>query len=409
MKTTLLCLLVLICVAQAQEVIAPPPENTVTPPALQQVQTDRVGVIQPAGAAPGAPQRTQPLQWGPVSIEPSLLYRFLYGTGIQSSPGQSQSTAIHEVAPELALGLGSHWVLDYTPTWTFYSNHQFRDTLDHAVRLAGGTTHGDWVLGLSQGYARTDQPLIETGQQTSLETYSTAVNASYHFSRAMLLELGASQNLTFADKFTNTREWSTSDWLTYQFWPRFDAGIGAGVGYDDVSVGNNSVFEQFQGRINWRAADKISFQIHGGVEERQFQGSGSGGDLINPIFGGSLQYQPFETTTLSLSADHGVSTSLFTNQVAESTDFSGNLNQRLLKRLNLSLGGGYHIVRYVASANGVSAGRNDDYYSFNVRLSSAFLKRGTVAAFYQFSDNSSNRAGFGYSSSQVGIEVGYRY
>lgn len=407
MKTMLICLLILIVAAEAQEVITSSPSTPAIPATTQQIQAEPVGVIQPLGGTSGVPQGPHGLQWGALNLEPSLTYRFLYGTGIQSSPGQSQTTAIHEVAPGLALALGSHWTLNYMPKWTFYSNHLFHDTFDQAVSLAGAAAYEDWLFGLSQTYAHTDQPLIETGRQTSLETYSTGLNASYRFSRAMLLELGASQNFTFADKFTNTRDWSTMDWLTYQFWPRFDVGLGVGAGYDDVSVGNNSIFEQYQGRIDWRATDKVSFQIHGGVEDRQFQGSGAG-NLINPIFGGSIQYQPVETTTLSLSAGRAVSTSLFTNLV-ESTDFTGSVNQRLFKRLDLTLSGGYHIARYVASAATVPAGRQDDYYSFNARLGTGFLKRGTIATFYQFSRNASNNSLFTYSSSQVGIEIGYRY
>jgi hypothetical protein len=58
--------------------------------------------------------------------------------------------------------------------------------------------------------------------------------------------------------------------------------------------------------------------------------------------------------------------------------------------------------------SGASA-RRDEYYFVNVRLSSNFLKRGTVAAFYQFTSNSSSQGGFGYSSNQTGFEIGYRY
>jgi hypothetical protein len=198
------------------------------------------------------------------------------------------------------------------------------------------------------------------------------------------------------------------DWLNYQLWPRFDIGIGVGGGYVAVSQGTDMTYEQYQGRVNWRATDKISFQVHGGLEDRQFLDAGTG-DLINPIYGVTVQYQPFEVTTLSLSANHTVSTSPFQNQVTENTDLTGSLNQRLLKRLYLSLGGGYHAVTYVASANGVSVGRQDKYCSFNARLSTTFLKRGTIAATYQFSNNSSSLAGYGYSSNQFGFEVGFRY
>jgi hypothetical protein len=392
---------------QAQDVIMSSPSAPVLPPAMQEIDTNRTGVIQPGEAVLSASQ-THPFQWGPLDLRPHFLYQFLYGNGIQASAGHPSTTAIYNVSPGLLLGLGSHWTVDYTPTWSFYSNQQFRNTFDQNVSANGGYAYGDWVLGLSQSYASTDQPLIETGGQTSQESYSTALTASYRFGRAMSVDLGVNQNFTFPDKFINSREWSTMDWLNYQFWPRLTAGIGVGGGYNDVSAGKNSVYEQYQGRIEWRATDKISLQIHGGVEDLQFLGGGTS-DSINPVYGVSVQYQPFEATTISLSADGSVGTSYFTNQVTETTSVSVTLNQRVLKRLFLTVTGGYQNVTYSAAASGVSAGRNDDSYSFNTRLSTAFLKRGTIAATYQFSDNASNRAGFGYTSNQVGLEVGYRY
>ena len=102
----------------------------------------------------------------------------------------------------------------------------------------------------------------------------------------------------------------------------------------------------------WRATDKISFQLHGGVEDREFFRAGAD-DLINPIFGALVQYQPFETTKLSLGAERVVAVSYFQGQVTETTGVTGNLTQRLLKRFYLSLGGVYQTVRYVPSANGV--------------------------------------------------------
>ena len=58
------------------------------------------------------------------------------------------------------------------------------------------------------------------------------------------------------------------------------------------------------------------------------------------MFGASVQYQPVETTTLSLTADRSLTPSLFQGQVTESTSVSISVNQRLLKRLNLTAGAG---------------------------------------------------------------------
>jgi hypothetical protein len=45
----------------------------------------------------------------------------------------------------------------------------------------------------------------------------------------------------------------------------------------------------------------------------------------------------------------------------------------------------------------------------NVRLNVPFLKRGTASAFFQAAENSSNDSLYKYSTTQVGLELGYRF
>jgi hypothetical protein len=107
--------------------------------------------------------------------------------------------------------------------------------------------------------------------------------------------------------------------------------------------------------------------------------------------------------------ERAVDVSYLQNQVTESLGFNGDLNQRLLGQLFLDLGGGYQNTKYVASANNTSVSRSDDYYFFNARLSTSFLKRGTVAVFYQLGKDVSSQSGFGFSSHQFGFEIGFAY
>jgi len=397
--------------AKAQDVLMPPPQISTTPPAVQEYQQqNQLQVFTPAGFAPTAPQVL--LQWGPLTLRPHPFYRFLYGDGIASAQSNHVTTAVHYLAPGFLIGIGSHWTLDYTPAWTFYSSSQFRNTLDHSVTLAGGTTYADWILGMSQSYQSSSAPLIETGTQTDQETYSTALDASYRFNTEMSMDLTVNQNFRYVPQFEDSREWLSVDWLNYQFWPRLDAGAGIGVGYVNMQKGPDMSYEQFQGRVRWRATDKLAFQAHGGVEDRQFL-SGGAPDLINPVVGGSIQYQPFENTKLQLTADRVVAVSILTtssaqDQVTETSEVMGDLNQRLLGEFYLDVGGGYHTVKYVASTGGFG-GRRDDYYSFNMRLGFHLLKRGTVSVFYQRSDNSSTEPGFTFTSNQEGLELGYQF
>ncbi|MGA2685234.1 MAG: hypothetical protein ABSF51_09295 [Verrucomicrobiota bacterium] len=406
-EVVLLGLLVLSRKTQAQSVITSAPETSETPPALEPFATTEMDVFVSGGTAP-AQELAQPFRYKFLTLRPHVDYQFLYGDGILVATNQPESTVIQTIAPGFRLDVGQHWIVDYTPAWTLYSNNRFQNTFNQTAKLTGGTVYGNWILGLSQSYVVSDAPQAETATQTKQTTYATAINGTYTINSKMSLDLGVNQDFVSADQFQSYREWSTMDWLNYHFWVRFDMALGVGLGYDDVDASPDMLFEQYQGRINWRATDKISFQIHGGVEDRQFFG-GTSSDLLNPVFGGGIQYQPFEQTKVSLNAERVVAVSSLQNQISESIGVDGDLNQRLLGRLHLDLSGGYQNIKYVNSGVNAAPNRTDDYYYINTRLSTSFLKRGTVAVFYQISSDSSTAAGFGFTSHQVGFEIGFAY
>jgi hypothetical protein len=395
----------------AQEVLMPPVQVPNTPPAVQEYQQQNpMMVFTPAGFISGRVQT--PFQWGPLALHPRASYQFLDGTGIGSTVSNHTSTVVQSISPGFLLNIGNHWTIDYSPTWNFYSSQLFRNTLDQSVRLMGGTTYEDWTLGLSQSYEKSSDPEVDTGTQTDEETYSTALNASYRINTKLSLDMGVNQDFVYTTQFESSREWSTADWLNYQFWPRLDSGLGAGFGYVNVDIGSDMTYERIEARVRWRISDKVGLQVHGGAEIRQFLGGGAS-DLVNPIAGGSIQYQPFEFTQLSLNADRVVDVSVLAtasaeSQVTETTSVTADLNQRLLGKLHLNLEGGYNTVNYVGSG-GTATGRTDDYYTFNARLSLQFLKRATASIFYQYSDNSSTLAGYTFTSNQTGIELGYQF
>jgi hypothetical protein len=401
-----LCLCLLTRWGAAQSVLAPPPPFAVIPPAMLEFQTNRTGaLLPPETAVPEQP----PLQWGPVGLRPHVFYRLLYGDGIPSSPSNRLVTAINEISPGLLMNLGSHWALDYTPTWRFYSNKAFRDTLDHLVVLTGGVAYEDWVLGLSQSYLNTSQPLVETGTQTTQETYITDLTGSYRFNSKMSTDLALEQTFASADEFTGYHGWVSPDWVNYQFWPRLDAGVGLAIGYLAPDTGPDMLYEQYQARVRWRVADKTSVQLRGGLDDRQFLGGGAS-DLLNPVFGAVLEYHPFDPTIVSLSGERTIDASYFANQITENSTVRLALSQRLLEKLHLNLSGAYSRVDYVSSTASATADRHDNVYFFDARLSWSILKRGTASVVYQHTEDSSNQSGlYNVSSDQVGLELGYRY
>lgn len=389
--------------AWAQSVLAPGPQAPdQTPVALQQV--NEMDVF----ASPAPPTASQPFKWGAFVLRPHPFYQFQYADGLLANVNETENSTIQQISVGALLEMGRHWTLDYTPQWTIYSNNHFSDTFGQTLRLVGGATYDDWVLRLSQDYANVSSLSVETATQTRQETYTTAVNGLCTLNSKMSLDLALNQNIVSADQFSSYSEWSTLDWLNYQFAPRLNVALGAGGGYDDVSASPDMTFEQVQGRVGWRATDKVSFQLHGGVEFRQFV-TGGASPLVNPVFDATIQYQPFEQTRISVTGSRVVSSSIIQNELTETTSAGTVLNQRLLGKLFLNLTGSYQMIKYVSSVNTSSSNRQDDLYSLNAQLSRTFLKRGTISVFYQISRDDSSQPGYSFTSHQVGFQVGFAY
>jgi predicted porin len=292
--------------------------------------------------------------------------------------------------------------------WTLYSNKDFRDSLDHAAIITGGGAYQNWILKLSQSYGSSSAPIVQTGQQTRQATYLTTLTASYRFNPQMVLELEADQSLQFAEHLAEIHEWSTLNWLNYQFSSSFTAGAGLGLGYIDVLGAVNSVYEQGQGRIQWRPTQKVNVEVRGGVEDLQYVDVDTP-DLVTPVFGALARYRPTEVTTLSVGADRTVDATVFDDQLTENTRFHGSISQRFLKKLYLTVGADYDEAKYIAATSTTTAGREDDYFTLGARLSGTILKRIKIAALYQHSENTSNRGGFAFISNQFGVELTCRY
>lgn len=175
-----------------------------------------------------------------------------------------------------------------------------------------------------------------------------------------------------------------------------------------MSAGSEIASEQLQGRITWKATDKLALLVSGGGDIRQFL-NGNLPATATPIFSASVVYQPFQATTLSLAANQTISPAYFANQMTTGTGLSASLHQRLLGKLFLDITGTYQITSYAATTSTVTTSREDHITSVSVRLSAPFRKRGTTAVFYQATENSSNEAGYTLSSTQVGLEISYHF
>lgn len=402
----ILCLCACTVRAQPVPVVAPDVQEPFVPQILRQPNTDQASATEPSGQQQSP---SSPFVWGPVVLSPHLLDRFYYANGLQASPGEKLNSYVDSIAPGTLLDLGSDWSVDYTPTWTFYSSRSFRDTVDQSIRLAGALAFQDDSLQFSQSYVSSHEALIETAMQTYQQIYSTTLDAVHHFNNSLSIESLFNQSIQFITPPPDSYNWSLTNWIHYRFSSGFDLAGGLELGYIAVDPGTNMDYVQPQLRVSYLALERrLTFDIHFGDEEREFL-SAHPTYLNSPTLGALIAYKPFVGTSVTLNAGRQVSTSFFVDQITEDTDWSVQLEQRLLRHFTIATGAGYSKSRYVATTNTVLAGREDYAYSYDVRLSSTFLRRGTITGFYQYTQNWSNVQGYSFASSQIGCEVGFKY
>ncbi|HWD90883.1 MAG TPA: outer membrane beta-barrel protein [Verrucomicrobiae bacterium] len=394
-------------------------------PANGQAEGSTEGQAGGANAAAAAPVQNL-MQWGALHLRASVAYQFVYATGLRSAPGKSADTFTQTLSPALNAALGPHVSLSYSPSFRFFSQSDFRDTIDQFVSLTAGASYGDWSFGLSQSFSRSDEPQVETGSQTDEENYLTGVNASYHFNDKISFDTsgsmaftvignnstnvfgGGNTNNTSVPSLTDSQSYSGSEFLSYHFSKALDGGVGVTVGYSSQDDGFRSLDEQYLGRVTWRPGSKVSIFFNGGIEDEQFLNLNAP-DIVTPIFSATMTYHPFEQTMFSLAASRAINASLFQREVTESTQLGIGFQQRLLGKLQLSLGFSYGTADYKDTGANLATSRSDDTTGYSVGLSLPFLKHGSASTFYDYSVNSSSQGDFSYSSSQVGASVSWAY
>lgn len=359
---------------------------------------------------------------GPIGVYPHLLYQFSYGNGIIASPGHNTTTAIDTISPGVLLSLGNHWTLNYTPALNFYSSSLFKNTVDQSVLLNGRATNGDWILGLSQSYVDSTQPLIETGLQTEEEMYATVLSAGAQLNSRFSVQLSLNQNFRFSPSYPGLHEWSTEDWLDYHIEPQLAFGLGPTVGYDELGFGSDMPFEDYRARIVFDPGSKLLLSVDGGLEDRQFIDP-SAPSLITPVFDASLSYQVLLGTVISIAGSRAATPALFSNEVTVVTSVNGSIRQHLIKTTYLEIGAGYSSEPFTSiepaplpkyffgtpPRSSTTEVRSDTTEFARISLSTTFRTRLTGSIFYFLSQNDSSQSDYSFKTTQVGAELNYQY
>lgn len=398
--------------ARAQTVLSQLPATQVPPE-----------VVRDLGAAENSPQEfvlfprseteldpnSSPFQWGWLALRPHAVYDWTYGNGLQAAPGEPRNSTFQQFAPGLLADLGDHWTIDYTPTWSFYSNPAFRNSVDESVNLMGAVVAGEWAFTLAQSYASTAELLVETAAQTQQRTDGTTVTASRSLSPQMQYQATFIQNLQSASGgYQSSADWSLQQGIQYRLATGVVLNPTALFGYTDIVGGNPMDYARVRASANWMPDTKLTLEVHAGAEHRVFLHSGIA-PLNTPLAGGSLQWRPFEQTSVQVEADRNDEYAYLEAQVDRTTVWSVTAEQRLLQHFLLGGMVSWNRSDLAASVSALTLGEASDTRTYSVRLGTTFLRRGIVTVSWGEAANSSNLPGYGFSSHQYALEAGYRY
>ena len=403
LTATVLSLSLLLFQANAQD-----SSNSYTPKAPRVSRISGNDATSSFSALSPKSRESTPLQVGPVLLRPSINYKYTDANNLLRSVGNEQDSEIQDISLNLIFDYQALWTFTYRPTWTYFSNATFNDTDSHSANFSSNFEVADWRIRFNQTYKDSYYSLVQTGSQTQQEIFGTTLSASRQLNSTWYLDLSGDQDLSSTSGFSDANESSISGWLRHQASSAVDSSIGLTWGYADVDLGLNTEYTQLLLRFGFNPSEKLRVSLLGGIDSREIDEPGFDKEE-NPTYDASLQYQPFDYTTIGINLSRGIRASYFSNFNNETEALTLSLNQRLLGRFNLTVSFGERSSDYLGLLDNFVVGRADDYDSFLVDLSTQLVNRINVSVFYRKNENSTNTNGFGFSSDQSGFSIGYRY
>ena len=347
--------------------------------------------------------------------------REVYDDNINISSFQRTSDSYTVIEPGIHLGFGdsaggfNFLSFDYVASVYFFAEQTQRNTVEHLVHLAAQHDFGRLVLGLSEEVRILDGTSLNTlsnttgvqantdvGGPSRVNIYTTTLNGTYDLTGKLFLSGQASYAISDYETLISSQVASANLYINYVYSPKLVIGLGAtaGVNSSDGPAADET-FEQMNVRANYIVSGKISLNISGGLEFRQF---GGGGNSVSPVYEIAGSYRPFENTAITIAGSRRtVSSASLAGQDYSQTSISLTFSQRLFSRATFSLGVGYTNSDYLSATNGASTARSDDYFYIEPSIDLDITRYWTIGFYYLFRQDSSTLAFFSFYDNQFGV------
>ncbi len=369
---------------------APLPVPSQTGPTLSPAATDALPTNGAPGTTPATALTGGATATGTTDAARRFQYAFRFSTGFTyddniflataagaNNPnlrGRSRADVLFFIQPSVSLGYGdfltrvtNYVEFDYTADALLYTNNTDQDTVQHFISLQGAYHFAQITLSLSQGVQilnstdlgsaggsgsqlggaptnpgqNSSQVNLDASQRTGLNVYTTRGSLNYAISEKTSFDLGGYFSAYDYESLISSETISGDLYFNYSPTGKITLGLGATAGYVIQSdPAPNEFYEQINLRLTYAATSKLNFAGTVGVEFRE--SNGASGVSVTPVFDLTINYVPFDSTSLSFAASRRVSTSaVLTGQNFDTTGFTISASQRFFQRAYARLSFGY--------------------------------------------------------------------
>ena len=298
--------------------------------------------------------------------------------------------------------------IDYHPTVEIFASHTGENTVEEYLAAAGSYEFSKLTLQGQAGYQTLSDTDIDAGDRVDRTLYSASLLGIYTIDDTTSLESGLTENSAeFSHQYESSSEVADRTYLDYQYAPKTNLSVGAGLGYLVPQRTADQLYEQFLGRVRWSASDKLFVSGTVGIEFRQ---GTAGIDKLNAVFDGAVNYLPFDGTQLSLITSRATAPSdaeLGQDVVLTSVAVQGQ--QRFLTRLFIGCSAQYENLSYQRVSSGLGLARNDNVYNIELTLGLDFTKYAGIQLAGTFAQDDSTLKATTFDDQQVSLRMNVLY
>jgi hypothetical protein len=310
--------------------------------------------------------------------------------------------------------------LIYTPSFVFFTDPSDQDAVEHEVELRFARQTDRWKLegnarflslsgGNNPGRDVSGAPITEAvGERVDRQVYSAGLKYNFIVSDKTSFEIGLAGNYTdySSSGFTDTLDLIDQNFIDFLVTGKTSVGLGFGVGYAKSEGGPDQVYEQVNGRVQFRPTSKLRLAAQAGVEFRQIEG---GDNQTNGVFGLSATFTPTDRSTITLDAyRHVLPSAAFAETNYTVTGVAITLSQQI-RFFTFTLSTGYESSEYESIGRDLSFSRTDNYFFVRPSVQWTFRQWATVELFYQYRNNDSELPQFEFANNQIGLKVGISF